>query len=338
MNETTPIYPWHSDYWQKFVGQIQRGILPHAILLHGVKGVGVSSLARAMAEYLLCASPVEQKRCEKCKACQLLASGNHPDLFLLSPDEKSTVIKVDQIRQLSDFVGKTAQQSGRKLVLIDPAEVMNMAAANALLKCLEEPAGETVFILVSHEINRLMPTIRSRCACHVVGIPAHDKAVAWLEEMGVGAADALLRETHGAPLLAHKWWRDDVVKNQQSLCEGLVDSLLGRTPVTAVAARWVGDHSAMDIVEIWLSWLEKLIRVRSKPDQEPLMVSWPALEAANRFLSDAMLFRLHDVYCARKRQLIGNPNLNATMFIEDLLLEWQRQVRVVNKRSLQRTQ
>lgn len=324
MSKTTPPYPWQNTYWHQFAGQVTQGHLPHAILLLGVAGIGTESLARAMAEFLMCSSPVEQAACGQCKACRLLQSHNHPDLFLLSPEEKSVVIKVDQVRQLTEFVAKTSQQGGRKLVIIEPAEAMNIAAGNALLKCLEEPSGDTVFILVCHHANRLLPTIRSRCACHTLPVPERALAVSWLETMGVESAALLLDETHGAPLTAHQWSRDDVIASQDKACELLVAALQAQKPVTTVAGTLAGECSGLELAELLINWLEQLIRERTRGSRRSLLAHWEPLVGVAQALSTVELFKLREVYCQRKAQLLANPNLNANMVIEDLLLEWQR--------------
>ena len=154
------IYPWQQPLWQQLAGRSQHA---HAYLLHGPSGIGKRALAERLMAYLLCQSPSGLDACGNCKSCHLLAAGTHPDNFVLEPEEADKPIKVDQVRELVDFVVQTAQLGGRKVVLLEPAEAMNLNAANALLKSLEEPPANTLFFLMAHSPGRLLPTIRSRC-------------------------------------------------------------------------------------------------------------------------------------------------------------------------------
>jgi DNA polymerase-3 subunit delta' len=110
----------------------------------------------------------------------LLKAGSHPDNFVLEPEEADKPIKVDQVRELVAFVVQTAQLGGRKVVLIEPVEAMNVNASNALLKSLEEPSGDTVLLLVSHQPSRLLPTIKSRCQQVACPQPSLAQSQAWL--------------------------------------------------------------------------------------------------------------------------------------------------------------
>ena len=149
------------DQWQYFVKQRANNTLPHAMLFMG----GEIDFVQNLAKFLLC-SNVKQgalEACEKCKSCQLFNAQVHPDYFLVSPEEKSKVITVDQIRQLSHALTHTAQLNYYQIAVIAPAHAMNIAAANALLKTLEEPPGPVIIILISNKPHILPRTIYSRC-------------------------------------------------------------------------------------------------------------------------------------------------------------------------------
>ena len=134
--------PWQDNLWQQMITCCQRGALAHAYLLRGMPGVGKFQFAKALAAYLLCKSPVNNRYCGQCKECELLHAGTHPDIAIIEPDEPGRAIRIDKIRQLTGFAHKTAQQGGRRIIIMNPAEAMNIHAANALLKCLEEPGGK----------------------------------------------------------------------------------------------------------------------------------------------------------------------------------------------------
>lgn len=118
-------------------------------------------MAERLMARLLCQQPQGLDACGGCKACMLLKAGSHPDNFVLEPEEADKPIKVDQVRELVAFVVQTAQLGGRKVVLIEPVEAMNVNASNALLKSLEEPSGDTVLLLVTHQPSRLLRLSRA---------------------------------------------------------------------------------------------------------------------------------------------------------------------------------
>ena len=181
-----------------------RASLPHALLLQGPRGIGKALLAERFAQSLLCEAPApDGQACGSCNACGWFGAGNHPDFRRISPliDEEGSgksersrrEIKIDQIRALGDFVGIGAHRAGRKLVLIDPADAMNMPAANALLKTLEEPTGDTVFLLVCGNAGALPATVRSRCVPFKLFTPDAGQAQAWLQTCLPGEP-ALIRQ------------------------------------------------------------------------------------------------------------------------------------------------
>ncbi|MDE2117918.1 MAG: DNA polymerase III subunit delta', partial [Betaproteobacteria bacterium] len=169
------IYPWQKNDWVRL--QELRKRPPHALLFKGSRGIGKLDLTMNFAQLLLCQKPGESGfACGKCPSCHWLEQDSHPDFRLLQPEalslggeesesgkKPSKQISVDQIRGLADFIGMSAHQGGRRVVIIHPAEAMNINAANALLKNLEEPPPGLLFILVSHKPQQLLPTILSRC-------------------------------------------------------------------------------------------------------------------------------------------------------------------------------
>jgi DNA polymerase-3 subunit delta' len=211
----------HNEVWSRLVAR--RAQLPHALLISGQRGIGKFELARRFAESLLCEQPTAQSEaCGVCAACGWQAQGNHPDFRLLQPEalaeseaeggesgggsagkkKPSQQITIDQVRALDEFLHVGTHRQGLRVVLINPAEAMNRSTANSLLKSLEEPIPSTLFILVSSESERLLPTIRSRCQSLPVPQPAFARAEAWLAQAGVGEAGHWLALAGGSPLLA----------------------------------------------------------------------------------------------------------------------------------------
>lgn len=192
--------PWfepHLARWRQWRGD---GRLAHGWLLTGRMGDGLEELAQALAGDLLCQTPAtDGGACGHCRACELLAAGTHPDLFRLAPLEDKTQISVGQVRELIGDLSLHSQMLGARVGLITPAEAMNAAAANALLKTLEEPPSGCFLFLLSERPARLPATIRSRCQRAVLRTPPTEAALRWLQARGLaGDAAALLEASQGA--------------------------------------------------------------------------------------------------------------------------------------------
>ena len=211
------------NIWERLAGMLGR--LPHALLLHGVPGVGKLSLAELFAQLLLCEKRGSRALpCGGCEGCRWFLGGNHPDVRYLEPEaiarraavapeeegeegkakdaKPSLQIKIEQTRALADFVNLASHRGGRRIAIIHPAEDMNVYTANSLLKSLEEPPAGAMFVLVSHRPARLLPTIRSRCVSIPVPLPEPRSAAAWLTAQGVDEAERWLAFAGGAPLRA----------------------------------------------------------------------------------------------------------------------------------------
>jgi len=218
------LYPWQEQAWKKLLGM--RIKLPQALLVYGPEGIGKLALAECFAQLLLCeAAGILKAPCGTCEGCRWFLAGTHPDLRRLEPEslarlrqtnqdqdedapavsktqKPSTEIKIDQVRSLDGFLNLRSHRGRQRVVLVHPAEDMNLNAANALLKGLEEPQAQAHFILVSHRPARLLPTIRSRCVALPVVLPDLVAAGAWLKAQEASDWEAWLAFAGGAPLRA----------------------------------------------------------------------------------------------------------------------------------------
>ena len=245
-------YPWQDSLWQQLAGRKQHA---HAYLLHGPAGIGKRALAERLMASLLCQRPTAQDACGECKSCLLLKAGSHPDNYILEPEEADKAIKVDQVRDLVSFVVQTAQMGGRKVVLIEPVESMNVNAANALLKSLEEPSGDTVLLLVSHQTSRLLPTIKSRCVQQACPLPSEAMSLAWLAKALPDCSEEerieLLTLAAGSPLAAVNLQTQGVREQRALVVEGVKKLLKQQQSPTQLAEEWK-THSDVAAVRLVL--------------------------------------------------------------------------------------
>ncbi len=218
-DQSAALAPWIDD---------QLGLLSqrsgHAWLLQGPSGLGQYTLSLELARAWLCLTPTANKGCGVCTSCHLIDVRAHPDLYILMPevhmleldwplsekaqkeiDDKdrkpSKEIRVEAVRDMVEFTQRTSSGSTSKVVLIYPAEKLNMYASNMILKTLEEPPGDTRFIVASEAAHLLLPTIRSRCQTHTLIWPTSQASIRWLIQMGVEEKEAstLLQAAGGRP-------------------------------------------------------------------------------------------------------------------------------------------
>ncbi|MCL5425538.1 MAG: DNA polymerase III subunit delta' [Gammaproteobacteria bacterium] len=319
----TGVMPWHQATWQHLIRLADSGRMPHALLIHGAHGVGKQQLAEALIARTLCANPQDQA-CGHCHSCVMLASGYHPDLLRVSPEEGKRQIRIDPIREVNRFVSQTAQQGGYRVIVISPAEAMNIAAANALLKSLEEPGDKTLFILLSDVPSRMLATIRSRCQQWSLPSVAFDACRGWLIEQLNSVEEAYFwwQVAGGLPLLAVELAAPEERALRHQIHDSFEQLVRGAEPVSEAARL---DRQAIDAI-LWygIAWLEDLIRlglsgeaaVLHNPDLEPLYRQ----AVKNGRVQD--WFRLLDYAREQRRLLAVGANPNPQLVLEAWLVRW----------------
>ena len=315
--------------------------MPHAILFHGAAGIGKSGFIEHFAQSLLCENVrTDQHACGQCASCGWFSQHNHPDYRRVRPEAledeidddaeadggkksakssktPSKDIKIEQIRALADFMNISTHRQGLRVVVLYPAEALNTPASNALLKTLEEPPPGTVFLLASNSLDRLLPTILSRCRKFALPMPSHPQALDWLKSQGLNDADSWLREQGGAPLAAlaqaETGNRDDTEALLQLLARPSVEGALKmadklqKAPLGTLVSclqRWLYDVFSYKLagnIRYYPRYRKELEALAGKIHLGRLMA---AIKSAN------------------ERRAIADHPLSPKLFIEDMLLDY----------------
>ncbi len=316
-------YPWHAALWSALSRQLDQ--LPHALLLQGRPGLGKHDFAVQLAQTLLCERPREAKACGDCHACHLFRAGTHPDLSGIGLADDARSITVDQIRALGDFLSLRPHTAMRKVVIISPAEAMNLNAANSLLKLLEEPPLGSMLLLVTSHPARLPATIRSRCARLLFRQPAAAVGLAWLRARPDSGGNPawLLDFAGGSPLLAESLGREDFLQVRAQLLEDLAALAQSREHPVACAIRWKGMGTARV-----LGWLYGFANDLTKLDQGAPESALMNKEAVSFEIAKKNKYKISELYAfidailEKYRQL--NGPLDELLMLEEVLIRWAR--------------
>ncbi|MEK9767214.1 MAG: DNA polymerase III subunit delta', partial [Thalassolituus sp.] len=303
--------------------------LPHALLVSGAGGIGKHELCLNIARWLLCQNSHKEgvdDACGQCHSCHLWAAGTHPDFMICQPEEGSRQIRIDNVRRVNELIFQTPQISRCQVVVMRPAEVMNTNAANALLKTLEEPPGESFILLETERFGSVLPTIRSRCQRISLALPSRDESRQWLLSQGIGGLDAdrALQRNGGAPLKAKRWMSDGVAARQQTWTEQLVQWSLHQLPLSQVADKWT-KLEFQEVIEWFYAISCDLMKASAGVGAEYLQFAEPVTELQAAVAVDPLkLVGFQEKLQQILGQLLsGMSHHNKTLTIEVLLLEWQ---------------
>ncbi len=327
----TELLPWLEKEYSQLINLESSSKLAHAYLFGGQQGLGKLMLAMHFGHYLLCSSKQNDQPCLSCRDCELFLAGSHPDLRLIQPED-SNEIKIEQVRNTIEFITQTSQRGGYKVVIFRPAEAMNTNSANALLKVLEEPAQNTLIILVSHQPALLMATIRSRCHAVKFNRPSAEKVIPWLEAKNIYASPAeLLRMANNIPLRALQY-ADDEALQDRTVLHGVMEKLLSGEMDISLAAKSCEDFSLQDNIEgMLLCTSDILAHVQaSSGNNQSSLHDHDLQHLAKHFQSRTTLQALHEFYrelLQAKRAALSTSNPNPALVVETLFYHWAQTAR-----------
>lgn len=250
MSSMNTLYPWLAPIWLPWQAGLAAEKVSAATLIQAPEGVGAESLVEHMARTLMCTSS-NSEPCGFCHSCGLMQAGNHPDFHVVKPEKVGKSITVEQIRHINRVAQESSQLSGYRLIVVEPADAMNESAANALLKTLEEPAPDCLFILVTSRINHLLPTIVSRCQRLVVPAPSTSLVMEWLKDQNIDAPAYALHLCADSPLKTRAFMLEGGVDKYREIEAQLIAAVNGDVSAQLKCISLIDANLTIHLYWIW---------------------------------------------------------------------------------------
>ncbi len=330
------VLPWQESAWRRLCRQREEGALAHAYLFCGDRGTGRMAFIREFADLLLCEKPQNNRACRQCRSCRAGGAEHHPDQLILAPEEDRKDIGIGQVRELAEFMSRSGFSGLSRVAVVTQAEKLTLAAANALLKTLEEPPERACLLLAAVSPGSLLPTIRSRCQILPLPRPDRETAKNWLRGQLGGVTDQTqddlledaLESAGNRPLEALAELQSDQPASPGACRKLLLDLLSGAISPqqAAAAAAKIGDMAVF----------EQLDRISTILIRSLVTGTWR--NAANRQLAQALpasgnlaaLLAFHRQVALARKLLAGPGNPNPQLLLESIFLHWRR--RLLGKR------
>lgn len=326
-------YPWQESTFLQLMQRKSSKKMPHALLLSGPGGIGKLHFAKILVNAMLCQQPDQNgNACGECTSCHLIKAGTHPDFHELVPEEDAKTIRIDQIRALAGFMSLKSHYSGYKTVLIHPADLMNRAAANSLLKNLEEPSGDTLILLVTDRPGYLLPTIRSRCQVLPMSKPQQSMAREWLEkELNASHettknCDLYLDFARGAPVKALQMAQNKLLEKHKLLISQLEELGSGKLDAVSLAQAWK-KHSVPQVLQWMGEWVSDIIKLKfvanfPLSNNSDISLKLQGLAGKVEAQQRQALFRYLDRLNLNAR--LAEGQINQELLLEDAMICWNR--------------
>ncbi|MFK5949593.1 MAG: DNA polymerase III subunit delta' [Methylococcales bacterium] len=317
-------YPWLQSSWFQLNRYINQSRIPQALLIVGNVGLGKQYLAEYFAKSIMCSSPqAEERPCGKCQSCLLFAAHTHPDFFYLAPEEPGKAMGIDIIRQLTVKLALKPQFESYRVVVINSADSLNNASANAFLKYLEEPTARTSLILLTDKPAKLPATIRSRCQKLYVSLTDKNQAIAWLKQQGVvDNVDLLLRLSKDSPLLAKQYADNSVLEFRAENFTKWLKVITAKENFIVVAEQWskLGKNEMQFLLFCLTGWMMDIIKLKSnsKVDKIANKDLLSDLQQLSERLDLKALYKYYDFLLLSQQRL--DTQLNKQLIFEEILI------------------
>ncbi len=319
-------YPWLNETYRQLIAAYQGGRGHHALLLHSLPGNGAQALCYGISRWLICQNKEGLKSCGECHSCRLMLAGTHPDYHVLEAEKGKQTVSVDAVRKLTETLSSHSQQSGAKVVYIPNTEALTDAAANALLKTLEEPSKETYFLLGCEKQENLLATLRSRCLTHYLPAPDQQIALYWLQKqvpnVNLNNAVTALMLCQGAPIAAATLLEPDNWRKRDRLCNELEIALQHRDMLKLLPVLNTDNCTEL------MGWLLGLFADAIKLQQNAGLfcvnhdqVSRVTLLATT--MTSSQLIKVYEQWQNCRYQLLTVPALNQELILTNQLLQWE---------------
>ncbi|WP_387466449.1 DNA polymerase III subunit delta' [Photorhabdus sp. RM323S] len=321
-------YPWLNQAYRQLVEFHQQGRGHHALLLHANAGTGADVLIYGLSRWLMCQNKQGMKSCGECHSCHLMMAETHPDWHIMSPEKGKTSVGVEAVRQITEKLYSRSQQGGVKIVWLPLVECLTDAAANALLKTLEEPPEHTYFLLECRQPANLLATLRSRCFYYFLPVPEAETSFYWLQKQlpVISSVDAMtaLKLSQGAPVAAERLLQPEQWQIRRQFCQAVEQALDKRDALSLLSQL---NHEDAPQRLYWLisllldavKWQQRAPDYCINQDQQTLIYQLSSMHTM------VVLLQGVDDWTYCRHQLLSVVGVNRELLLTEQLLNWEKQ-------------
>lgn len=329
--------PWHQPIKETLSHMLEESRLPHGLLFMGPRFIGKTHFARSFAQRLLCLSENFSKKddafadpCGNCKSCLLFNAETHPDYHEVICAEGKQSIPVSDVRMLHATLVQKSQLSGNKVCVVNSADKFNENSANAILKLLEEPPEQTYFLLIAHQVQKILPTVKSRCTQVRFGMPEAGSIEPFLKQFfsrsenehvdEAKISEAIIR-SGGFPEKALAYLSLNQSVDYEEVDNKAISSFLSKKSSVAETIAILVDSELGEFVEQFQRQLHRMSVVKCEGVNDPQ-------NSASANMSEKCLEKMQMRLYEARGALHFNPN--RALFLESLLNDCEKIVESVN--------